>query len=214
MGSVKFLLDKTHIAYYWLGFICADGNITNSNRLRIRLAVKDSLHLQQFAKLIGKEISYHTSNGYNQCSVCIMDTQNINKLCKEYDIKSNKTINPITFNSVLGLRNKISFIAGFIDGDGCIDNLHKRKNFRIRIKCHNSWLDILNEFSQIITGKKKAKINKQGYASLSIGDRETLKKLKRIVILLNIPFLKRKWDFINLNYKNETISGEKSRRYR
>lgn len=37
---------------YWLGFFTGDGNITDENRLRIRLAIKDKSHLIKFKKAV------------------------------------------------------------------------------------------------------------------------------------------------------------------
>lgn len=203
-GNCNNLLNDTYISHYWLGFICADGHISNSNRLVVTLSIKDKEHIEKLSKFLGNIPIKISKTKYPQCKVSIMDTSNINNLCIKYNIVSNKTENPINFNVIKGIRNKLSFIYGFIDGDGCIGNLHKRKNFNLRIKCHKEWINILNIFSKILTGEEKAKINNQGYSQLNIGDSDLLKKIKRIGMLLQLPLLKRKWDVIDFNYtKNQ-----------
>jgi len=195
-GSVLRLNEESYDAYYWLGFICADGHISNGVRLNVTLSLKDTNHLKKLAIFLGGcPIRIE-----KQCSLAIMDSINIKKVVEKYSIVSNKTKNPINFDSVKGFRNKIAFIAGFIDGDGCIGNLHNRKDFNLRVKCHSSWLEVLNKINKIIGGKNEAKINKQGYALFSIGDSRKLKQLKRVILQLNLPILERKWKIIDLNF--------------
>jgi hypothetical protein len=91
---------------------------------------------------------------------------------------------------------------GFVDGDGSIGDLRKRKDFQLRIKTHSSWFDILDIFSKRIFGlENHTKINNQGYADFNIGDTQLLKQFKKkYVNNLNFEPLKRKWDIIDLNY--------------
>ncbi|PIR02037.1 MAG: hypothetical protein COV62_02435, partial [Candidatus Nealsonbacteria bacterium CG11_big_fil_rev_8_21_14_0_20_35_11] len=55
----KYNLDETFFEKtdseekaYWLGFLAGDSAITDENRLRLRLAIKDKKHLQRFKKII------------------------------------------------------------------------------------------------------------------------------------------------------------------
>jgi hypothetical protein len=46
------------------------------------------------------------------------------------------------------------------------------------------------------------KINKKGYSILTAGNTTQLKNLKRRMLKLKVPYLKRKWDTIDLTYKS------------
>lgn len=47
------LLENSPEAYYWLGFLFADGHFTQSNRLVLSVSIKDKVHLERFIKFIG-----------------------------------------------------------------------------------------------------------------------------------------------------------------
>lgn len=52
-NNASVLASKTPEAYYWLGFLFADGHFNHkSQRLQIRLCAKDILHLYKLAKFI------------------------------------------------------------------------------------------------------------------------------------------------------------------
>lgn len=75
---------------------------------------------------------------------------------EKFGISYNKTYNPPKNLSNFKEDFLYCLLAGFIDGDGNIQN--KRKDFMLRIKVHNSWIDILNVFSKLICNEEKAKI--------------------------------------------------------
>lgn len=45
------LLNDTCLAYYWIGFILADGSISKSGELKIALSIKDKDHLKKMLHL-------------------------------------------------------------------------------------------------------------------------------------------------------------------
>jgi len=212
-GSLSVLLEETNLAYYWLGFILADGCISNNKRLGIGLSTKDNNHLIKLTDILNCENPKFrkTSNGYDSCGFSLQDTHNIPKFCKKFDIKPAKTFNPPNIEIFKKMSDELflSFLCGYIDGDGCIKYQFKRKDVTITIHVHSSWLLVLKYietrlFSILSINNKcsNSGVWKDGYAYLKICDNTIIRQLKKIVIKLNIPLLERKWDKIDLALKN------------
>lgn len=217
IGMIEPLLEETHLAYYWTGFILADGHISSNKRLRVALALKDTLHLQKLAGLLKLEVKFNS----NHCYISLMDTYKIDMYSNKFDIKHDKTYNPP--NGLDKIRNDllVSLIIGFIDGDGCIKKVYKRQDCNISIKNHGSWLPILTLFEQRLykiskikqwNETKRSKINAKGYSFLCISDSRLIKWLKRHIIKYNLPILERKWSIIDLNRPNKYDTAETNRK--
>jgi hypothetical protein len=178
------LINETNEAYYWLGFIIADGHFNKNNQLQINIGEKDIKHLQLLNIFLGYE------NELLKPKLCI-NYKSI-KLWLETKLKitSNKTYNPCDLFSLSGDK-LFSFIIGFIDGDGSID----MKGY-LHIKCHSSWLNNLNFMVSFLTNNEynRGIINSEGLASIHLTKINTMNSIKSKIILLNLPFLKRKWD--------------------
>lgn len=201
-SDVDVLSDRNNIFYYWLGFILADGHIGDNNRLTITLADKDINHLSTFAEFINCDVkSIKNPNRQHSC-IRVMNSDVFSRIRKDFDIKTNKTKNPpncIVFD-VLTHDELLCVFTGFVDGDGCIMNLQNRRDYSLRIKCHGSWIVILDYLNERLQLNGTCKINNQGYSTLSISNSITLKNLKRDVERLKIPIMKRKWDIIDYNF--------------
>lgn len=193
-GDCSVLLQDTPLAYYWIGFIMADGHIHKAKRLKVALSNKDQHHLLTLAWFLQVN-KVRARPEYSEFSV--MDTESIGKLCHKFDIRQNKTIKPCNICWIKKDLLKALFI-GFIDGDGSIRKQHGREDACLWIKCHGAWLGNLNIFSQAFLGKSQAYLNKDGYANLNIGNHLILKDLKQFAIDNNLPKLERKWKIIDL----------------
>jgi len=210
-SNVKNLISGSLIGFYWVGFILADGYIQDNNRLYVTLSSKDKDHLNKLALFLN--INLRTGRAkvndkiFDTATISCKDVDNIPVLCNIFNIDSNKSENPPDFNSYVFTEEQLlALIIGFIDGDGSITKMHKRKDFNLRIKCHSSWVDNLYFIEQTIYNYCKlpnkqpslTKINNQGYASLCISNNEIIKKLKIFTIEKSLPILERKWDKIIL----------------
>lgn len=196
-SNLKILLEETPETYYWIGFLMADGNFAQ-RRIRLHLQEKDNHHLDKFAKFVQYE-------GSRKYGVYACGTEIVDKLKEKFKISSRKTFEPCDLTSIKRKDLQLAWVAGFIDGDGCIGNLHKRKDFNLRIKLHSSWIDNLNWIGNVIsiitkTQTNSATINNQGYAQINFGNTLTLKRLKIEVLKLKLPILERKWGKIDLNF--------------
>ena len=217
LGDLSFLLKDEMVAYYWIGFIFADGYINHeTKRLKITVSEKDFCVLEDFKNLcnFSGKIKYTeklTNFGHSKTvSISIQDKKIISELIDKFDFKKSKTYNPPkNFNFLLKNDLFLSFLIGYIDGDGNISKQHKRKDCYIRIKVHKNWIFFisflkkrLEEITKISTGE--VKINKEGYCCWSISNFILIKKIKKFMLENNIKAMKRKWDVVDLNYINRT----------
>lgn len=198
-NSVK-LTNETNEAYYWLGFIMADGHFNLNNQIQINLAQKDLEHLKKFAKFVeynGEIEKPKISIGFSKIK---------DYLDNKFEISNNKTYAPCTLKKLSG-DAFFSFIIGFIDGDGSIDT----KGY-LKIKCHKSWLNNLNEMVRFLSDDdfNEGIINSEGLASIRLTKIETMKKIKLKIIKLNLPVLTRKWDRVDFNKFSKTQRGVKN----
>ena len=201
-NKIEKLLNETSESYYWIGYLLADGHFNKNYRLKFTQNGDDKISVEKFKEYIETETPISYKN--NTAELSIMNVEVIKKLMEKFDIKSNKTYNPPdkSIFEEMDIDILSYLFIGFVDGDGNIGNLHKRKDFHLRIKTHSSWFDILDIFSKRIFGlENHTKINNQGYADFNIGDTQLLKQFKKkYVNNLNFEPLKRKWDIIDLNY--------------
>ena len=201
LGDLSPLLSDTAEAYYWVGFIAADGYIYDG-RLRLALSDKDSNHLSKFSNFVkyaGKGI---TRSDVAISGLHIKHTDVVHKLCKKFDFRKAKTKNPPCRLPAAPEHLVLAYIAGFIDGDGCIQHVYGRSDCFLRIKCHRSWKAHLTRMSRVIyriSGRlhRPAKITNAGYAELDIRDNTVIRRLTIAIRRLNIPLLNRKWDKVD-----------------
>lgn len=201
LGKLENLLQETLEAYYWCGFIAADGTFNHSTmRFKIALSNKDLEHLKKLAEFLNYSGTIKDTKN-NTSGFAIQDKVNVYKIIHKFDFKQNKTMNPPSL--IIDEEEKfLAFIIGFIDGDGCINKQTGREDCILRIKIHSSWLNwltlVIQRLSSIIDVKLTGpKINNQGYTSLQCGNRILLDFLKKKSYAL--PVLQRKWSKIDEN---------------
>lgn len=114
-----FFSKYTADSCYWAGFILADGNLRkNRNTLSIKLAKKDTGHLDLFLKAISS-IGY-TKKEYKQCDAVYLNCDEYKRdLMTMYDIFPTKTY-IADFSEKIPQKYYSHFIRGIFDGDGCI----------------------------------------------------------------------------------------------
>jgi hypothetical protein len=196
-ANLSALLEDDPKAYYWMGFLAADGYFSKK-RLCLCLSTKDKMHLIKFCQFISCPNHKSVKNGYD---VKVQDQNIIPKIREKFDLKERKTYNPPDISWITG-DLFLSFMIGFIDGDGCIGyQSGGRKDVQLRIKIHGSWKNTLQEMSNKIHESleieaRPVRINNQGYALLTLARQSTLRHLKSKLTELELPALERKWDKI------------------
>ena len=206
-SKLEKLVNGSNESMYWVGFILADGHISNIYRLAITLANKDTEHLRKFSNYVNTPLK---TNKHKQAVVAVMDKNNIKKLVDMFDINSDKTYSPPKAEVLLQFNKEqlLSLLVGFIDGDGSIRNLHNRPDFSLRIKCHKAWEYFLTSLFFILEINISIKINNQGYLEIVTGNSILLKRIKREVLALRVPFMERKWDIINFEFVSKQEFAE------
>jgi len=195
LGTVAPLLEDTHEAWYWLGFIMADGHISTQNQVVAMVSDKDVDHLEKLAKFLSTEVKYPYGkstdrSGFTSTTplvrITVADRVLVPKLKDKLDlIHTDKTYNPISLK-VVPEEFRTSFLIGFIDGDGSIS-----ENGYLRIENHKSWVsfhleivDYLPDF-HFLKGKPET--------SLIACSRGAGKKLYEYAKSTKLPYLGRKW---------------------
>lgn len=102
---------------YWLGFFAGDGNITEENKLRIRLAIRDKKHLIKFEKAMKWNGKAYHSKHRDDLEVGFKSFKIVNDLAKFF-ITPHKTFT-VKFPNIPKQLEK-HFIRGVFDADGCI----------------------------------------------------------------------------------------------
>ena len=209
----KFFSEPNLLNCYWAGFIAADGGIDSPhNRLYIKLANLDHNHLEQFAKDVEfngpiKTFWEQTDKSYSQFSKIVIDSvkQWVIDLDKHFNIHQNKT-NDLTGpnldpNSDLAL----TYIAGYIDGDGSIivwnaeRNSNMYKNLSLQF---TGTKNILNWINNVIISHYPIKTNRFNnlenltnttvVSNLKISGLRA-QELTTKIKTFNLPLLNRKW---------------------
>lgn len=206
-NKAKNLLLENPESFYWLGYLASDGSfkLDNAKKVsRISFRVNDKESVYKFKAFLN--INNKITKVKNTYKLNVMDRATCQTLIDKYNVSNQKTYNPMIVRK-LSVDNFISYLVGFIDGDGSIKLQTNRRTPKISIKCHSSWLyELLYWHSQLekITKETIAppKINNQGYCSWNIANLAVIKCLKLKTRKLRLPCLNRKWGLINLKIVN------------
>lgn len=153
---------------YWLGFIMADGSISDKNqtgRLTIELSTVDFNHLKNFRRDIESNAPIKKRHNKEMCNISISSKTMIEDL-KALGCNVNKTINGfLKANTLTTDITKRAFLRGYLDGDGFIDKGSKwRLVYTVKSETLlNVLLELLNEY-----GIHTKVYDKQSYFRINI----------------------------------------------
>lgn len=209
-AQTQFLHNKIffsvpdRINCYWAGFIAADGCIVDNRHLTIGLKAQDRDHLSCFCRDIEYNGTIYNSNvvlhgkTFSRCEIQIANAERIiHDLKLNFKISSKKSLS-YTHPDMTG-DLALAFIKGYIDGDGYIDVV-KRKRLHV-CGTHETLSWIKNIFDEIAPAQSTngmiAEVRKQGSISVyEIGGNRVIKILKMMADL-SVPGLPRKWKCIS-----------------
>lgn len=143
-GKIEKLFNESLESFYWLGLIVTDGSITKDGTLKIDLCSTDYFYLKQFSKFLETDIKIYPPykgakpNSKGICRVKVKDIEKGNKLRDLLGIENKKTYNPVNIEFIKTREQFISFLCGYIDGDGTIS-----KKESIRIDAHKNYESFL-----------------------------------------------------------------------
>ena len=207
-SDLSILLEETHLTYYWLGFLFADGSFSKLDRLYFSLSIKDKEQIYKFKEFINYYGEYRFGKNKNGKIVSIgissQDQIKVKYLKEKFSISNRKTYEPCNLKNIPE-EFFLSWVVGFIDGDGSINYQTGRKDCFIKIKLHSSWLENLQFISNFIAEKLSlipnvARINAKGYANVNFTHYKIPIFLKKHAIQHKLPMMARKWDRIDLNF--------------
>jgi hypothetical protein len=109
-----FEVIDTEKKAYWLGFIYADGYVSDNDRFELSLALKDFTHLKKLGNLLNKEVK----KDHFRCRLSINNKIFVQQL-KTLGVIPRKSL-VLEFPKTLEKQYIPHFIRGYFDGDGCI----------------------------------------------------------------------------------------------
>lgn len=210
------LMENKVESFYWIGFILADGHISNNSRINLSISIRDLEHLEKFAKYVECD---NISSDDVMCKVSIQNKDICLKLCNKFGVKSNKTYEPMNLSTYSFDKELLfSLIIGFIDGDGSINKVHKRQDCNIRIHLHKSWLnnlifieEFLYDYFSLNKNKIYSTIGSDGYSILTLSDNNIITKIKKECLILKLPIMERKWSKIDENRVSRNVIFENNK---
>lgn len=199
-GSLANLLKETPQSYYWIGFIYADGHLSKGGRLMVDTS-HDVDHMGELAKFINGKVTIHkrykslkNMSGSNKTRyrVAVQDSISYNLVFTKYHISNIKTYKSPDLNWLDEYWKFISFLIGFIDGDGCVC-----KHFYIKIENHSSWIHAHEFFKDGLAKWLNVKssvgiISKRNLSKIGISSK-AYALLKSFIDTNYLVVLKRKW---------------------
>lgn len=201
IADLSVLLEETPEAYYWIGFLMADGHFYKRGAIKLHLAEKDRDHINKFREFV------KYSGKANSCTMNAMNPLIVHAIMDKFKITNRKTFEPCDISNING-ELMFSLIVGMLDGDGNVRWRNKTIS-TFEIKIHRSWLNNLKIIEKFLYSFLKitrinigelSRISKSGYARMILSDRYLLASIKKLTIELKLPTMSRKWDGIDLTY--------------
>lgn len=161
-----FSVIDTEEKAYWLGFIMADGCVSqkgdNNYITKISLSSKDSNHIYKFLKSIESTHKVWDAQYVNNLTgkLSFSSTISINNTKMAKDLISKGCIKSKTGSErIPNIDKKLirHFIRGFFDGDGCISFYNNRRNYSFEL-CSAS-IEIMIDIKNILEKETGYEIN-------------------------------------------------------
>ena len=144
---------------YWLGFLFADGAITqyqHSYDIELSLKIEDKNHVENFAKALGKK---HVNSNSTYRSRCTVGSKHMFNILNSYGCTTKKSLT-LKFPDVKIFETPDlirHFIRGYVEGDGCLSYGNK-EHTRASISILGTE-DFLNGIQKEFKTKKKYHLN-------------------------------------------------------
>jgi hypothetical protein len=195
-GNMSKLLDGSIESFMWLGFIAADGHIDKRGSLVIYQTIKDidlienlSKYLSVKYKKVNSKIGFSANTDFFQISLGHKDIGlSIRKMWNITNLPKTKT--GINLDFISSEKDAISFLIGFICGDGSLS-----KHGYYRITCHSGWFEtfkILMSKCKCLNNDYVLRITNNGYCEFRLRMKAS-KFLRNFAHENNLPCSSRKF---------------------
>lgn len=215
--SLEPLLSETPEAYYWIGFLMADGHFSD-RAVSLTYSAKDIGHVQKLKDFLDAD-NDHYRVGKSDCyRVKFGDVAVVASLRQRFAISTDKTNTPCDLSAVHNPELLFALCIGFIDGDGCISATGKKRNYvRLSVVGDRNWLPnfrmmfkALHDFVGVAPTNMTPYLRKSltsvpqdpevkrefTTACWHITNRQVLLRIKNEIARLDLPRMSRKWDLI------------------
>ncbi len=204
---------------YWAGFIAADGNVGDAkDSVRIKLLDSDSQHLEAFKRCCDStnpvRASYSGPKRYSSLEIHGVPNWK-DDLRKNFNITPRKSLT-LQPPMLLSKENSLAFIAGYVDGDGCIfiekpPTGHLRLGIQIT-GTHEVLCWIKSCFDKVAPSKYQANVRCIGkvYSYKIVGNKAEI--ILGALLDAKTPKLERKWTKVITFRKTKKISTSSSYR--
>lgn len=195
-----FFSTGTKAAFYWAGFIAADGWV-EGDRSRVGLALQkqDYHHLEKFKKAVGSSHDICPFMSNTAFRIRFNSEIMVKDLCSIFNITPTKT-HTYKMPEILDKYLLLEFLRGYIEGDG---HLEKTASSRVALSLCSANKDFLIKFKTLCEDLINRPIIQE--PSLNIN-----KKGQVYSIRLTLDDSR---DLINLLYKNSTNSTRLDRKF-
>lgn len=106
---------------YWLGFLCADASIKNSNQIQIHLSIKDEEQIDKFCEAINlsqtKKRFYGPYENSGKSVLLTFSSEKMQNDLSKHGCTADKT-KTLSFPDLDSEELELAFLIGFFDGDG------------------------------------------------------------------------------------------------
>ena len=180
---------------YWLGFLYADGCITDRS-VRLELQKSDESHIKNFQKAIGAlDINLYHRKDIESSLLCLNSVKMVKDLQKLGCIKNKTFLLQFPDNNKVPEKLINHFMRGYFDGDGCICVTSKTKVFQVTGL--NTFLDVyenilLNHCGNQNRAKRYAYKNNNGIESFIYSGKNRLTDIYNFLYNNANIFLERK----------------------
>ena len=114
---------------YWLGFLYADGYISQYNQIEVSLCLDDIKHLQKLKDFINTNTNIIIDD--HRCRLLFGSQQIVADLAKLGCINKKSLILNFPTSEQVPDNLLRHFLRGYVDGDGCLCHTEKTKSFSI-----------------------------------------------------------------------------------
>jgi hypothetical protein len=203
---------------YFLGFLFADGCLSDNGRITINLSNKDVEILENFKKYLETEKPIFFYKKTNSCELSFSNKNILIKLI-EYGLTPRKSLTLI-FPKNIPNNMMRHFIRGYFDGDGCISKLTGVNTLRLRINFVGTYeflstlqTILMNELDINWTKITNMTTNKNTF-QLNIKSIKDVESIKHYLYYKSTIYLKRKKRIFFTNIKIKTLNNKTTSKYK